>query len=143
MSRSRIKALPTMRKGYRFRSRAEARWSAIFDGLGLDWDYEPEGYDLGRYGWYLPDFFIRDVNCWVEVKGVGPTKTEFMKCSQLADITDHDAWIVFGSFNDPKCIRCDGDTMRDYISAKYLPFVSEPTTFNSALRKAKGLRFGR
>ena len=143
MARSRVKALPTLRKGYRFRSRSEARWSAIFDGLGLDWDYEPEGYDLGRYGWYLPDFYVHDADCWVEVKGAGPTKTEFLKCSELSYQTKRDAWIVFGSFNDPMCLRCSGSVMQDYGPAANLPFVPDVTSFNVALRKARGLRFGK
>ena len=143
MARSRVKALPTRRKGYRFRSRAEARWSAIFDGLGLDWDYEPEGYDLGRYGWYLPDFFIHGTECWIEVKGAAPTKTEFMKCSKLAETTGHEAWIVFGSFNDPRCIKCHGSVMRDYGTADMLPFIEDAAVFRSSLVKARGLRFGK
>lgn len=65
-----IKAIETHHNGYRFRSRAEARWSIFFDTLGLRWEYEPEGFDLGEHGWYLPDFFLPDVDegTWVEVK---------------------------------------------------------------------------
>lgn len=65
-----IKAIETHHNGYRFRSRAEARWSIFFDTLGLRWEYEPEGFDLGADGWYLPDFLLPDVDggTWVEVK---------------------------------------------------------------------------
>lgn len=53
-----IKAIETVYKGYRFRSRLEARWAVFFDTAGIKWDYEPEGYDLGEHGYYLPDFFL-------------------------------------------------------------------------------------
>jgi hypothetical protein len=47
--------LETFYKGYRFRSRLEARWAVFFDALGIGWEYEPEAFDLGEGG-YLPDF---------------------------------------------------------------------------------------
>lgn len=68
-----IKAIQTEYKGYRFRSRLEARWAVFFDALGIDWEYEPEGYDLGDLGWYLPDFYLPDSKTWVEVKPPFPT----------------------------------------------------------------------
>ena len=63
-----IKAIETLYKGYRFRSRLEARWAVFFDTLGIAWEYELEGYDLGSVGWYLPDFFLPAYDIWVEVK---------------------------------------------------------------------------
>lgn len=53
-----IKPIETSYKGYLFRSRLEARWAVFFDDLGIDWEYENEGYDLGEFGWYLPDFWL-------------------------------------------------------------------------------------
>lgn len=64
-----IKAIETVYKGYRFRSRLEARWAVFFDALGVKWEYEKEGYDLGEAGWYLPDFWLPELQCWFEVKG--------------------------------------------------------------------------
>ena len=55
-----IKAIETQYKGYRFRSRLEARWAVVFDALDLEWVYEPEGYDLGGGVKYLPDFSLSD-----------------------------------------------------------------------------------
>ena len=63
-----IKALETLYSGTRFRSRTEARWAVFFDAMGLRWQYEPEGYDLGDGLWYLPDFFLPDLDMFVEVK---------------------------------------------------------------------------
>lgn len=53
-----IKAIETEYKGYRFRSRLEARWAVFFDALGMKWEYEKEGFDLGEAGRYLPDFYF-------------------------------------------------------------------------------------
>ena len=63
-----IKAVETQYKGYRFRSRLEARWAVFFDALGIDWQYEKEGYDLRELGYYLPDFYLTNYDIWVEVK---------------------------------------------------------------------------
>ncbi len=68
---SEIKAIETKYKGYRFRSRLEARWAVFFDALEEPWEYEKEGFDLGEAGYYLPDFWLPRVNAWVEVKGQG------------------------------------------------------------------------
>lgn len=61
-----IQAIPTTYAGVNFRSRLEARWAAMFDLLGLEWDYEPP-IDLA--GW-IPDFSIATpvLPVYVEVK---------------------------------------------------------------------------
>jgi hypothetical protein len=67
-----LKPIETVYQGYRFRSRLEARWAVFFDTLGLRWEYESEGFDLGDAGWYLPDFWIfegdSDHKYWIEIK---------------------------------------------------------------------------
>lgn len=79
-----VKPIQTRYKGYHFRSRLEARYAVMFDTMGLDWEYEPEGFDLGDAGWYLPDFFIPWLNVWIEVKGGEPTREEMQKCEALS-----------------------------------------------------------
>ena len=74
-----IKAIETTYKGYRFRSRLEARWAVFFDTLGIRWQYENEGYQKEvelttgpKTLRYLPDFFLPDRwggGVFVEVKG--------------------------------------------------------------------------
>lgn len=63
-----IKAIETRYKGYKFRSRLEARWAVFFDELDLNWTYETEGYQLKTSGKYLPDFFFPESNLFVEIK---------------------------------------------------------------------------
>ena len=75
-----IKPIETYYNGYRFRSRLEARWAVFFDALGVKYEYEPEGFDLGDGLYYLPDFKVKcwgtrgEINdkpfdLWIEVKG--------------------------------------------------------------------------
>lgn len=47
------RGIPTLYRGYRFRSRLEARWACFFDGIGWPWEYEP--LDLNGY---IPDFVL-------------------------------------------------------------------------------------
>lgn len=56
-----IKPIETFYNGYRFRSRLEARWAVFFDSLGVDYEYEPEGFVLPSGKMYLPDFRVK---CW-------------------------------------------------------------------------------
>lgn len=63
-----MKAIETIYNGYRFRSRLEARWAVFFDTLGIEYEYELEGYDLGDAGKYLPDFFIPKASWHIEIK---------------------------------------------------------------------------
>lgn len=84
-----IKPIETVYKGYRFRSRLEARWAVFFDACGVDWEYEPEGYDLGGGLYYLPDFLLHGLvgrvegDLYVEVKGV-MTKEDAEKIRRFA-----------------------------------------------------------
>lgn len=80
-----LKAIETQYKGYRFRSRLEARWAVFFDVLGVKWEYEKEGFDLGEAGWYLPDFWLPDKKVWVEIKGDAPTEDECDKAQELEE----------------------------------------------------------
>ena len=61
-------AKETEYKGYRFRSRLEARWAVFFDALDIDYEYEPEGFVLSNKQTYLPDFYLPFYNVYVEVK---------------------------------------------------------------------------
>ena len=60
-----IEVIETSYKGYRFRSRTEARWAVFFDALGIVWEYEMEGYKLGKEGWYLPDFWLPQYEIYI------------------------------------------------------------------------------
>lgn len=83
------RAIETRYKGYRFRSRLEARWAVFFDALGLRWEYEPEGFELPGGVRYLPDFRVHAPNnltTWFEVKPLGtPTDAKFAAFKALVE----------------------------------------------------------
>lgn len=70
---------PTIYNGITFRSRLEARWAIVLDELGFGFEYEPEairiqGWYIKQMGgpdqfWYLPDFYVPQMDCFFEVKG--------------------------------------------------------------------------
>lgn len=62
-----IKPIETIYNNYKFRSRLEARWAVFFDELDVKYEYEREGFDIDGV-WYLPDFYLPDYSCWIEIK---------------------------------------------------------------------------
>ena len=99
-----MKAIETEYKGYRFRSRLEARWAVFLDQLGINWEYEKEGIELSNGQRYLPDFWIpcpryhsTESGYWLEIKGTEPTENEKGKCFALAADTGHITLLVYGS----------------------------------------------
>ena len=95
-----IKAIDTLYNGYKFRSRLEARWAVFFDEIGIEYRYEPEGFDLDGV-WYLPDFYLPGLETWVEVKPYEPTEDEWNKCELLAELTTKRVWLTFGDMPYP------------------------------------------
>ena len=63
-----IKAIETEYKGYKFRSRLEARWAVLFDQLDIRYEYEPTGFEMRNKTRYLPDFYLPDFDLYGEMK---------------------------------------------------------------------------
>src|SRR5690625_6788696 len=66
-----MNAIETIYKGRRFRSRLEARWAIFFDAIDIGWEYETEGFVLGKTR-YLTDFKLlsfgnNEVDLFVEI----------------------------------------------------------------------------
>lgn len=96
-----IKPIETRYSGYKFRSRLEARWAFYWDTVGMKYEYEKEGFDLGPEGYYLPDFWIPSLKSWVEIKGEHPTPEEMRKCERLAERGDM-VFLVYGPLLEHK-----------------------------------------
>ena len=77
-----IKPIETIYNGYRFRSRAEARWAVFFDACKIQYMYEPEGFRLSDGTLYLPDFYLPESKAYFEVKGI-MSDTDMHKIKQL------------------------------------------------------------
>lgn len=79
----------------------------FFDTLGIEYRYEPEGFDLAC-GWYLPDFYLPEQKYWIEIKGQHPSGHEWDKVFHL----DLDVWwndIKVNSDHELKKIGYSGD----------------------------------
>lgn len=125
-----IKPIQTHYKGYHFRSRLEARWAVFFDALGLQWEYEPEGFDIPHVGQYLPDFWLpklNEVGVWAEIKPSG--SLEMAKAVALARHTKTDVLFLNGmsDYRAYKMFSPIGHSEDHYIDGlvlfhpKYLP----------------------
>ena len=84
-----IKSKETYYDGYRFRSRLEARWAVFFNNIGLEYEYEMEGFDMEECS-YLPDFYIPSIDRWFEIKGQPLTVSEVQKCEQFCRRKDNE-----------------------------------------------------
>jgi hypothetical protein len=102
-----MKSIETKWKGWRFRSRTEARWAVFLEAAGVHFEYEPEGVILPS-GPYLPDFRMRgfsipkeaeEQDVWLEVKGQDPTNEELKKCSELASASGCPVLLAIGAPN--------------------------------------------
>lgn len=100
-----LDAIETNYNGYRFRSRAEARWAVFFDFLGVEYEYEPEGFNLPSGKRYLPDFRVKcwglrgkiedePFDLWIEVKGVMTREDAFKIWDFVGDDYENPLLIV-------------------------------------------------
>src|SRR5208337_4515077 len=92
--------IETAYRGYRFRSRLEARWAVYFDTIGIAWQYELEGFVLSGSIFYLPDFWLPQVHMWAEVKPVSLESEEWGKCQLLANESCFPVLMLIGT---PDC----------------------------------------
>lgn len=97
-----LKPIETVYQGYRFRSRLEARWAVFFDALGIPWEYESEGFDLGEAGKYLPDFWLPTFGVWVEIKGSAISAADVRKVQELAKQSNQRVYVFEGQVGVPE-----------------------------------------
>ena len=136
-----IRPIETLYRGYRFRSRLEARWAVFFDALNLKWLYEPEGFETPS-GRYLPDFHV-DKYGWFEVKPRRLTENEREKAFAVSSHTHEPVYRIgqlpeaYGSYCIWDCDLLQGSGMPaeklDPITAEILTFTG-CKTFADALQ---------
>lgn len=154
-----MKAIETRYKGYRFRSRLEARWAVFFDTAGIKWEYEFEGCDLGDLGWYLPDFMMLHNpgrGPIVEIKPTEPTSVEFDKlslaCALARDGVGAYGALIWGApgkhnwiaIHKDEGARCGSEKTTDLI--EYLSAYSLEGTcarWGRSIKAARSARFDR
>jgi hypothetical protein len=126
MTATEIRAIETHYRGYRFRSRLEARWAVFFDALGFDWDYEPQGYVLLDGSYYLPDFYVRTIDRWIEIKPPLDAWPKHRVWDAMPDpyddqerTPDEEAMIRFGL----RFVLLAGEPYADPAGSKYCGYV--------------------
>lgn len=106
-------------KGFHLRSRIEGRWCVFFDCMEIEWQYELEGYKLDKL-YYLPDFWLPQVNMFAEVKSKQFTAEEIDKCWKLTEATRFSCMMLVGipDFKEYPATEydawCDGFWTVDY-----------------------------
>ena len=55
-------------KELKLRSSWELAFAQYLDSMNYTWDYEPESFDTS-HGFYTPDFWVKELNSYIEVKG--------------------------------------------------------------------------
>ncbi len=79
------------------------------EALNETWD-EDERDEIRRAAWwkkhekrmYLPDFWLPEFECWVEIKGKEPTPEERSKARKLSHYDAKDVHILWGPIPDPQ-----------------------------------------
>ncbi|WP_328344855.1 hypothetical protein [Micromonospora sp. NBC_00421] len=93
-----IRAIETSYAGCLFRSRTEARWAVFFDNIGLAWQHESQGFEVGKPAKrYLPDFYLPKLGLHVEVKPA------------MADVADPDGVLLWENFAGMVATKWDHD----------------------------------
>ena len=136
-----LSAIPTNYKGITYRSRLEARWATYFDNINYKFEYELEGYDLGRFGWYLPDFYlINTTNCYIEIKPTLPDRSYLRKLYEFAKHIDEPFYIAVGTPSPDNIILYRFDiTIENPPEQSILKYLHRDTTlcYFSTLKHGK------
>ncbi|WP_129141502.1 hypothetical protein [Modicisalibacter coralii] len=85
-------------EGYVMRSYAEARVAEVMTRIGFAWVYEHMPYNFRGY---LPDFYLPNLDAFVEVKGVDASDEELEKCERLHNETGCPVVLSEGSPAEP------------------------------------------
>lgn len=111
-------AIETYHRGFKFRSRLEARWYIFFESLGIEAHYESEGWKLEDGTYYLPDFFLPQINNWAEVKPIPFSNIERRKAEMVCRGSGQTVLLLVGppDFRDYEGISWDAG---DFTNCQY------------------------
>jgi len=118
-----IKAIETIYDNYHFRSRLEARWAIFFNTLRVKYEYEKEGFDIDGL-WYLPDFYLPDYSCWIEIKPDSFVLGSDEKINAFAKATEDTFLLICGIPKDERYIvNLKSGDLSEYCFFKSCRFV--------------------
>ena len=73
--------------GVSYKATLEARWAVFFDSLGIKYEYEPVYDEVeigGRVAFYKPDFYLSELDIFIEIKPSKPCEIENIKAAGWA-----------------------------------------------------------
>jgi hypothetical protein len=103
-----MQALETFYNHNRYRSRLEAKWAVYFDRVGVKYQYEPAGFNIGEKC-YLPDFYLPEFDAYIEVKPESGDREQVFK--------DMVAMIETGVSKIGNCLAVFGDPLNHKLMA--------------------------
>lgn len=116
-----MRVIPVNYKGRPFRSMTEARWAIFLDAMGIKWEYEKDGYSINGHLGYIPDFYLPELNAWLEVKGE-MKEIDKLKISEFVKQKGEPLIIGYGNIEFkapqlgfPKSVNFDRPDMNDQI----------------------------
>lgn len=89
-------SIPTRYHGYLCRSRLEARWMVFFESIGLEFNYELDGFEFAEGTRYLPDFYFPQIRMWGEVKPYELTGKQQRQANLLVEASKRDMLLLIG-----------------------------------------------
>lgn len=108
-----IRPIETNYRGYRFRSRLEARWAIFFDTAKIRWLYEHQGYVVNDRP-YLPDFYLPEFDYFFEVKPTSDYDLVFLQ--QFACEIGKFVVVAEGGIPDPEEWNCESNIQLRVLS---------------------------
>lgn len=101
----RHRSIPTTYNGVKHRSKREARWACFFHHLNITALYEPEQFAIvvgkgKKSKRYTPDFYLPELELWIEVKPIMPLVREQKKAVGLAE-SGKNILILFQTVRSP------------------------------------------
>lgn len=112
-----IKPIETIYNGYRFRSRLEARWAVFFEMTVTAYEYEQEGFELGEGLRYLPDFWLPELRCHVEIKpNEDLSASELEKLVKFCGDQNQTVLLIVGSPTNEAMYLLDRRCLEDWKS---------------------------
>ena len=103
-----MQALKTFYNHNKYRSRLEAKWAVYFDQMGVKFEYEPAGFNIG-HKCYLPDFYLPELDTYIEVKPESGDRDQVFN--------DMVAMIEIGASSIGKCLAVFGDPLNHKLMA--------------------------
>ena len=93
-------AVDTVYAGVRYHSKRHALWAVFLDSLGILHAYQPRSFRLGRSITYTPDFWLPQLNAWLEVKphDAAVREADRWKAEQFARLhPEYRVWLSSGA----------------------------------------------